>query len=99
MADAYFIDNKNGNTHWALSQLAVLNQVLLFDAIFDHKRDETAMTKSDQTFVGVNGREYFRQSTRGWKFCILWKDGSTPWEKLSDFKECYPVETAEYATA
>ena len=21
------------------------------------------------------------------------------WEKLSDFKECYPVDTAEYATA
>ena len=31
--------------------------------------------------------------------CILWNDGSTTWEKLSDFKEYYPVETAEYATA
>ena len=31
--------------------------------------------------------------------CILWKDGSNTWEKLYDFKECYPVETAEYATA
>ena len=27
-------------------------QVLLFDAIVDHKRDETAMTKADQNFVG-----------------------------------------------
>ena len=35
-------------------------QVLLFDAIIDHKRDETAMTKADQTLVGENGREYFR---------------------------------------
>ena len=26
-------------------------QVLLFDAIVDHKRDEMAMTKADQTFV------------------------------------------------
>ena len=74
-------------------------QVLLFDAIVDHKRDDTVMTKSDQTFVGANGRVFFRQSTRGWKLCILWKDGSTTWQKLSDFKECYPVETAEYATA
>ena len=32
-------------------------QVLLYDAIVDHKRDETAMTKADQTFVGLNGRE------------------------------------------
>ena len=35
-------------------------QVLLFDAIVDHKRDDTNMTKADQTFVGANGREYFR---------------------------------------
>ena len=32
-------------------------QVLLFDDIVDHKRDETAMTKDDQTFVGAKGRE------------------------------------------
>ena len=25
------------------------------------------------------------------------KNGSTTWEKLSDFKECYPVQTAKYA--
>ena len=25
------------------------------------------------------------------------KNGSTTWVKLSDFKECYPVQTAEYA--
>ena len=74
-------------------------QVLLFDAIVDHKRDETAMTKAYQNFVGANGREYFRRSTRGWKLCILWKYGSTMWEKLFDFKECYTVERDEYATA
>ena len=32
-------------------------QVLLFDAIVDHKRDETAMTKAYQNFVGSNGIE------------------------------------------
>ena len=74
-------------------------QVLLFDAIVEHKRDETVMIKADQTFVGAIGIEYFRLSSRGLKLCIIWKDGSTTWEKLSDFKECYPVETAEYATA
>ena len=40
-------------------------QVLLFDAIVDHKRYETALTKADQKFIGANGREYFRRSTRG----------------------------------
>ena len=32
-----------------------------------------------------------------WEVCVRWNNGSTTWEKLSDFKECYPVQTAEYA--
>jgi hypothetical protein len=37
--------------------------------------------------------------TEGWKLCVQWKDGSTNWELLSDMKEAYPVQTAEYAIA
>ena len=29
--------------------------------------------------------------------CVQWKDGSTSWEKLSVMKDCYPVQTTEYA--
>ena len=36
--------------------------------------------------------------TKGWEVCVRWKNGSTTWENLSYFKECYPVQTAEYAT-
>ena len=31
--------------------------------------------------------------------CVQWKDGSTSWEKRSVVKECYPVQTAEYAVS
>ena len=30
---------------------------------------------------------------------LHWKDKSTPWERLSEMKESYPVEVAEYAEA
>ena len=30
-------------------------------------------------------------------YVFKWADGTTSWEKLRDFKESYPVETAEYA--
>ena len=40
-----------------------------------------------------------RRSTAGWQVCAQWKDGSSSWQKLSDFKESHPVETAEYAVA
>ena len=32
-----------------------------------------------------------------WEIYVLWKDESNTWEKLSDLKDCYPVEVAEYA--
>jgi hypothetical protein len=33
---------------------------------------------------------------KGWKLvCILWKDGTTSWEPLSDLKEAYPIQTAD----
>ena len=40
-----------------------------------------------------------RRTTQGWKLCVLWKDGSTSWERLADLKELNPGECAEYAVA
>ena len=38
-------------------------------------------------------------TTKEWKLCIQWKDGTTSWEPLSSVKESNPVEVAEYAVA
>ena len=40
-----------------------------------------------------------KHTTKGWMLCVQWKDKSTSWEKLSDMKESYLAEDAEYATA
>ena len=40
-----------------------------------------------------------RKTTKGWKLCIEWKDGTTTWERLADLKESNPVEVAKYAIA
>jgi hypothetical protein len=68
--------------------------------IVDHKGTDTAMTKSegDLLYVTVNGTRKHRRiiTTKGWKLvCILWKDGTTSWEPLSDLKEAYPIQTAD----
>jgi hypothetical protein len=39
------------------------------------------------------------KTTKGWELCILWKDGTTTWQRLADMKESNPVEVAEYAVA
>ena len=62
-------------------------QYLLIDEIQSHKCDGTAL----------RGDSRNRQTTKGWKFQVLSKDGSTSWVPLKDLKESFPVQTAEYA--
>ena len=73
------------------------DHILLFDAIVDHKNNDKAMTRVEQKFVDSIGKQQYKCSTKGWEVCVRWKNGSTTWEKLSDFKECYPVQSAEYS--
>jgi hypothetical protein len=73
---------------------------VIFDDIVDHKGTDEVMAKSDDNlYVTVNGRKHRRITTKGWKLYVLWKDGTTSWEPLSDLKEAYPIQTAEYAVA
>ena len=74
------------------------NQYLLLSSIVGHKKDQTAVEKSDQWTI-VNGKKCQRKTTKGWRLCVEWRDGSTTWERLTDLKESNPVEVAEYAVA
>jgi len=74
------------------------NQHILMDEIVDHKSDDQVVKDADK-FVVVNGKRHLRKSTKGWKLCMKWKDGSTSWQRLLDLKESSPIQVAEYATA
>ena len=74
------------------------NQYRLMDHIVDHRKDDQAVSKDIQE-VTLNGKTYKQKTTRGWQLCIEWKGKSTSRERLSDMKESYPVEVAEYAEA
>lgn len=74
------------------------NQFLLLDAIVDHRTDGNEIQHADR-FVTKGGRQYLKKTTKGWDLCVEWKDKSTSWERLSDLKESFPIEVAEYAVA
>ncbi len=59
---------------------------------------DDAVDKHHIYLISHNGNIHKQRTTKGWKFCILWKDGSTSWENLKDLKEAFPVQLAEYAT-
>jgi hypothetical protein len=73
-------------------------QFLLLGAITDHKKDGHAVDKAD-AFISINGRRKRKKTTKGWKLCSEWRDGTTSWETLASLKESYPVQVAEYAIA
>ena len=64
----------------------------------DHRNDDQAVPKDNQE-VTLNSKTYKQKTTRGWQLCIEWKNKSTSWERLSDIKESYPAEVAEYVEA
>ena len=45
------------------------------------------------------GQTSNHKTPAGWQICCQLKDGSTPWEKLSELKEVHQVQTAEFAVA
>ena len=63
------------------------NHILLFDAIVDHKKNDNAITRSEQKFVEFRWKQQYKRSTKGWEVCVRWKNGSTTWENISDVKE------------
>ena len=74
------------------------HQQVVLDSITGHKSDGSAVKKDDE-HIETNGKRHRRKSTRGWKHCCQWKDGSTSWETLASLKNTYPIQVAEHAVA
>ena len=74
------------------------NQYLLLAGIVDHRKDDSAVEKSDM-YIKHGSNMQPRKTTKGWSLCVEWKDGSTSWERLASLKESNPVEVADYAMA
>ena len=75
------------------------HEYVMFDSLVDFRRSDDALRPEDQKVLKADGRSYMRRTTAGWELCVLWKDGSTTWENLSEMKESYPIECAEYAVS
>jgi hypothetical protein len=71
----------------------------VMDSIIDFKKDGSAVTKDNAFVVTPRGRRKLRQTTIGWQFQVLWKDGTKQWIPLKILKESNPVEVAEFVTA
>ena len=70
----------------------------LMEGIVDCCKDESvAVMKTDKYVYTKRGQWWLRMMTAGWDVLVRWKDQTESWIKMSDMKESYPVETAEFA--
>jgi hypothetical protein len=67
------------------------NQFLMMQDIVGYKTDGHAVERADM-HIKVGSNKQVRKTTRGWHFCVEWKDGKTSWEQLANQKESNPVE-------
>ena len=72
---------------------------LIFKGIIDHRKDGTAIDRSDGKVKTRGGQLRPKITTRGWFLKVEWKDGTASWLPLSEVKNSSPVEAAEYAVA
>jgi len=70
---------------------------LLLEEIIDHRRLDDAIPIDKGTIITRTGTTRKVQTTRGWELYVQWKDGSTTWVPLSEMKQSFTIETAQYA--
>jgi hypothetical protein len=71
---------------------------VLLMKIVDHEKTKEAVLGDDQ-YVMYNGKQRQQRTTKGWRFCVRWKDTTMSWVNLKYLKESNPVEVAENAVA
>ena len=75
------------------------NEYVLLDAIMDYRKDpDVAISCADQVKI-IDGKKYFYMYVCGWELCCKWKNSSTSWQNLSNLKESYPLQVAEFVFA
>ena len=72
---------------------------IIITGITDHKRDGTAVPKSQKYIKTCSVQKRLRQKTIGWKLLVQWDDGCKEWIDLKLLKESNPVQVAEYAVS
>ena len=73
--------------------------LLLLKSIVDHKQTSKAVVKVEEYITHNSSCNRMKTTTKELLLGIKWKYGTTSWECLSNLKDTFPVEVAEYAIA
>jgi hypothetical protein len=91
---------------WASSELGHLDgvedheghNIMLMRDIIDYERDEAmAVPIEDKYLTTKSGQRRLRKTIQGWRFLVNWKVRTESWVKLTELKDSFPIELAEFA--
>ena len=69
----------------------------MLDEIIGHRTNGRKLKQQDAFITNKSGTRRPRETTKGWKSLLQWKNKSSTWIALKDVKESYPVQLTEYA--
>lgn len=69
----------------------------MMEEINGHRKSDEALNEDESWYRTKNGTKRRKHTTKGWELFVIWKDGSSNMVPLSEMKESFPIETAEYA--
>ena len=69
----------------------------MFQEIVDHRVDGKEIKQQYAFITTKTGTRRRRETTKGWKILVQWKDGSSTWIAMKDMKDSYHVQLAEYS--
>jgi hypothetical protein len=67
--------------------------------IVDHRKGKDALVDNDSAYYSTKSGRKPKRTTKGWRLLVEWKNGLTSWVPLTDMKDSYPIQVADYATA
>ena len=75
------------------------NRYLLINEKEDHQINEEAILMNQGNYKTKSGFDRKIRTTKGWEFCVRWKDGSRDWINMKNLRDSYPVPLADYSVA
>lgn len=73
------------------------NTYALLNELIGHRKNDTALSKDEASYFHKSGQLRNKPTTKGWEIEVDWKDSTSSWCTLSDIKNSYPVQLADYA--
>ena len=71
----------------------------ILSSIVNHFCDESTAVRPNDGYIEVDGIKHRRITTKGQKFEVEWRDGTSSWIPLKILKESNPIEVAEYVVS